>query len=75
LAYAAGVDHAVRYQLLDYANDDSLLSEALAVAADDGNWHGPREPGQLPGRRIYILSLTESGGEEFKREFPRANRT
>lgn len=25
MAYSAAVDHAARYQLLDYANDDSLL--------------------------------------------------
>jgi hypothetical protein len=120
------VDHPARYQLLDYANDDSLLwdvrlplsifpadggridrhqerpveelrpeleqllreghlelyeatgddaprtlslDEALAVAADEASWCGPRNPQELLERpAIYALSLTDSGGTEFRRE-------
>jgi hypothetical protein len=127
------MDHAARYQLLDYANDDSLLwdarlpltvidrgdgrrvdrhqerpldelrpeleqplreghvelydatgadaprtlslDEALSVVADEWNWHGPREPSELPDCRIYALALTDSGEEEYQQEYARANRS
>jgi hypothetical protein len=66
-------------ELYEATGDDAprtlSLDEALAVAADEWNCHGPREPGELPECRIYGLSLTESGGEEFKRAYARANRT
>jgi hypothetical protein len=129
LTYAATVDHQARYQLLDYAAEDSPLwdapcaltiypgdgrridrhrerppeelraeleqllregyvelyemtrraprilspDEAVSVAADDRNWYAPKAPGELPERRIYALSLTDSGEEEYRRECARAN--
>jgi hypothetical protein len=45
------------------------LDEALAVIRDERNWYTPIDLGEPEGREvIYELSLTESGGEEFRME-------
>jgi hypothetical protein len=41
----------------------------LAVIADDHNWYSPIALDELEAREtIYALSLTESGGEQFRQE-------
>jgi hypothetical protein len=66
--------HVEIYEATDPNHRVLSLDEALSAIADDRNWYSPSDLGE-PDRRetIYALYLTETGGEEFRKERAQAN--
>jgi hypothetical protein len=66
--------HVELYEMNDPEQQVLDLAGAFAVIADDLNWYSPIALGELEGREtIFALSLTESGGEQFRLERERAD--
>ena len=60
--------------MTDPENRLLTLTEALDVISDDVNWHSPMALGHSEPRVvIYALVLTDSGEQEFQREYSEAN--
>ena len=65
--------HVQLYEMTDPNQRVLNLTEALAVIADDHSWYSPVALDEPEEREtIYGLSLTESGGEQFRVERERA---
>lgn len=61
--------HVELYEETDPRHRVLSLDDALKVAADTRNWYSPLDLGELQKRpTTYALALTDSGGEEFRRE-------
>lgn len=68
------VGHIEIYEMTDPGNRPLGLEEALAVIGVDENWFSPLELGINKRREtIYALFLTDSGIQEFRREYAAAN--
>jgi hypothetical protein len=66
--------HVELYEMTDPEQHVLDLTEALAVIADDHSWYSPIALDEPEAREtIYALSLTESGGEQFRLERERAD--
>ena len=67
--------HVELYEMSDPDQRVLRLDEALAVIAVERNWSSPDDPGESERREtIYALVLTDSGDDEFRQEYARANR-
>jgi hypothetical protein len=67
-------EHVQLYEMTDPENRLLTLADALIVIADEINWHSPLALGHSEPRQvIYALVLTESGEQEFRREYSEAN--
>jgi hypothetical protein len=67
-------EHVQLYEMTDPEHRLLTLTEALNVMADGVNWHSPLALGYSEPREvIYALVLTDSGEQEFQREYSEAN--
>ena len=66
--------HVELYEMTDPEQHVLDLTEALVVIADDRSWYSPIALDEPEVREtIYALSLTESGGDQFRLERQRAD--